>query len=459
MQSRNSLVKFVVLVSVVAMLAAPLAPVLAASPTQPSADKLGDKLKKEVVGYFIEWGIYGRNYLVKNLVTSGSADKLTVINYAFGNVAPDASGKVVCQLGDEWADYQRPWTADQSVTGQEVAWPNPMLGNFQQLKALKQLYPNLKVLISLGGWTWSKYFSDAALTEQSRQAFVQSCIDLFVKGNLPDPGWGGMGGPGSAAGVFDGIDIDWEYPAAPGNVGNIYRPEDTQNFTALLAEFRRQLDQVDRNLMLTIAAPASESNYSKIELRKIHKYLDFINLMTYDFHGTWELVTNHLANLFKSKDDPTPRRDQISVADTVSGYLEAGVPPSKIVVGLPFYGRGWTGVTNANNGLFQPAAGPAPGTYEAGVDDYHVLQGLIGNGYTRYWDKSARAAWLFNDTTFWTYEDPQTICYKTNFVSDLRLAGVMFWELTGDDANGTLISAIHDGLSQKSTEPGDDPCK
>ena len=195
----------------------------------------------QVVGYFIQWGIYGRNYKVKDVKTSGSAERLTVINYAFGNVAPGSTGDVVCKLGDEWADYQRPWTAEESVTGEEVTWPRPILGNFQQLQALKLQYPDIKVLISLGGWTWSKYFSDAALTRQSRERFVSSCIDLFIKGDIPPPGWGGMGGPGAAAGVFDGIDVDWEWPGSEGNAGNIIRPEDKQNYAKLLLEFRKQL--------------------------------------------------------------------------------------------------------------------------------------------------------------------------------------------------------------------------
>ena len=227
-----------------------------------------------VVGYFIEWGIYGRNYKVKDVKTSGSADRLTVINYAFGNVAPDAAGDVVCKLGDEWADYQKPWTADESVTGEEVTWPRPILGNFQQLQALKAQYPHLKVLISLGGWTWSKYFSDAALTKQSRERFVSSCIDLFIKGDIPDPGWGGMGGPGAAAGVFDGIDVDWEWPGSEGNAGNIIRPEDKQNYTKLLEEFRKQLDaygkQTDRELPAH-RVPARERGEDRRRLRRARR--------------------------------------------------------------------------------------------------------------------------------------------------------------------------------------------
>lgn len=416
-----------------------------ASPAARNAAYASDAKGKQIVGYFIEWGIYGREYRVKNIVTSGSANKMTVINYAFANAAPDDSGQVVCKLFDEWADYQKPWTADESVDGQPVTWPNPILGNFQQLKTLKSLYPDLKVLISIGGWTGSKYFSDAALTPDSRAAFVRSCIDLFIKGNLPDPGWGGMGGPGSAAGVFDGIDIDWEYPAAEGNPGNIYRPEDTQNFTTLLAEFRRQLNAINPSLLLTIAAPAGEAKYSLIELKNVAKSLDWINLMTYDFHGPWEMTTNFQANLDISKLDPSIPR--YSVDNTVEGFLAAGVPVKKIIVGVPFYGHGWTGVQDINHGLYQPATSAAPGTWEAGSEDYKVLKTLIGtDGFVRYWDSRTKDAWLFNGTTFWTFDDEVTLARKTEYIRDEGLGGVMFWELSGDDAGGTLVDAIYQGL-------------
>ena len=401
---------------------------------------------KRVIGYFTEWGIYARNYLVKNIVSSGSADKLSVINYAFGNVTPDATGQVVCKLADEWADYQVPWTANQSVDGNAVSWPNPILGNFQQLKALKALHPNIKVVISLGGWSLSKYFSDAALTPASRSAFVQSCVDLFIKGNLPDPGWGGMGGTGAAAGVFDGIDIDWEYPGAAGADGNIYRPEDTHNFTALLAEFRSQLNAVRPGLLLTIASPAAKNKYSKIELAKVSRYVDWFNLMTYDFHVASEASTNLQANLYPLRKDPSD--PQYSVDGAVQGYLRAHVPAEKIVVGLPFYGHGWTGVTNSNHGLFQMATGPATGTWEAGSEDFKVLETLVGtNGFVRYSDKKTGAAWLFDGTTFWTFDDPQSIAAKTDYIKDNDLGGAMFWELSGDDAAGTLVGAISSGLA------------
>src|SRR5262249_31537081 len=149
------------------------------------------------VAYFIQWGIYGRSFFVKNVDTSGAAARLTEINYAFGNVAPNAAGDVVCDSADAWADYQRPVGAGESVNGLDASATQPLHGNFNQLLELKAKPPQLKVLMSLGGWTLSKYFSDAALTDQSRRTLVASCIDMFLKGNLPNL-------PGAAAGVFDG---------------------------------------------------------------------------------------------------------------------------------------------------------------------------------------------------------------------------------------------------------------
>jgi chitinase len=406
--------------------------------------------KAEVVGYFIEWGIYGRQYFVKNVETSGSAAKLSVINYAFGNVAPASADDpgVVCKLADEWADYQRPWTAEESVDGQEVTWPRPILGNFQQLQALKALHPKLKVSISLGGWTFSKYFSDAALTKASRERFVSSCIDLFIKGNIPDPGWGGMGGPGAAAGVFDGIDLDWEWPGSEGNAGNIIRPEDKQNFTKLAREFRKQLDEygeeTGKDYLLTAFLPADSGKIDAgFEADEIFDSLDFGTVQGYDLHGTWEPMTNHQSNLFTSNRDPADPR--YSVDKTVKAYLKRGAPSRDLVVGVPFYSRGWTGVASASNGLYQSSTGAAPGVWEAGVNDYKVVKALTG--FTRYWDRRAGAAWLYDGSTFWTYDDPPVMELKAQYVRKHKLGGLMFWELSGDTPDGELIDAIAGGLS------------
>jgi chitinase len=389
------------------------------------------------VGYFIQWGIYRRSYLVKNIVTSGSATRLTHINYAFAGIGDDLK----CMSLDTFADYNKAFDATESVDG--VADPTSggvLRGNFNQLRKLKLIYPHLKVLISIGGWSDSDKFSDAALPE-NRAAFVSSCIDMFIKGNFAP----GISDPT----VFDGIDIDWEYPGACGATCN-YRPEDTQNFTALLAEFRSQLNalsaQTGKQYLLTIAAPAGESYYSKIELNQIHPYLDFINMMAYDFHGTWESVTNLHAPLYASAADPT-------IADhgwadyAVQAYLSAGIPSNKLVLGVPFYGRGWSGVKPGphGDGLYQPASGAARGKYEAGVDDYKELVPLEAS-YAKYLHPEARSVWIYNGRILWTYDDPTSIGIKMNYVKANSLGGAMFWELSGDTANGALITAVYSGL-------------
>lgn len=398
---------------------------------------------REVVAYFTSWGIYDRGYTVKTLAAQPALPWLTTINYAFGNVQPanaDGTGAIGCQLGDAWADVQRPWTAQESVDGVAVDESQPLRGNFQQLRALKRLHPELRLMVSLGGWNGSKWFSDAALTEASRRTVVKSCIDLFIRGRI-DPTQAGNG-DGPAAGLFSGIDLDWEYVAAEGAPGNVVRPEDTANFTLLLQEFRRQLDAIDPSLRLTIAAPAGEKTSSKLQLPAIARTVDFINLMTYDMHGSWELRTNFHAALLPSPRDPD-RAQGLSVVETVDRYLRAGVPASQLVVGIPLYSRGWTGVPSANGGLYQTATGPAPGTYESSFDDYRTV--LVKPGFTRHWDAWSRSAWLYDGTTFWTLDGPESVRDKAWLVKFGGLRGVMFWELSGDD--GVLVDVAGRTLS------------
>ncbi len=447
--------RFIPLLCLLVLIAPP------ATLAQQSTDEPGEY---KVVGYFVQWGMYARNYRVKQVHATDSAAKLTHINYAFANVSTDSRCYEETRLGwgDASADYEVSYNAEQSVDGVADELGQPIKGHFNQLKKLKAMYPHLKVLLSIGGFTWSGRFSDAALPE-NRAAFVKSCIDLFIRGDLPIWAYVSGGTPtagaknGRAYGVFDGIDIDWEYPAMPGFEGdpkrklppNVYRPEDTQNFTALLAEFRRQLDEVGaetgRRYLLTIATPPDERRYSKFQLDKIHPYVDFINIMAYDIHGAWNATgpTNFHAPLYVSPDDPSSPEFRVSIDTAVTGYLKAGVPPKKIVVGVPFYGRGWTGVPNKNDGLYQsdPGMKPAPATYEAGIEDYRKLKKL---DYPSFRDPKTQAFWIFDGTTFWNYDDPETIKAKMAYIKSKGLGGTMFWSLDGDD--GTLISAIAEGL-------------
>gem|GEM_PF-79335 len=402
---------------------------------------------KRVIGYFTQWGIYGRNYRVKNIDSSGSAARLTHINYAFGNVRNNRCEVGITQAsdpntgagGDAFADYSKAFGAGESVSGGADTWDQPLRGNWNQLKQLKAKYPNLKVLISLGGWTWSRGFSSAARPE-NRQAFVASCIDAYIKGNLPVTD--GAGGSGAALGVFDGIDIDWEYPVACGI--ECGKPEDNANFTALMAEFRRQLDAVRPGLLLTVAVGAGIDKIRVTDPAAYHPYLDYINVMTYDFHGAWDAKTNHQSALFDSPNDPSTGDQKLyNSNDAIEAFISRGVPAAKLNLGIGYYGRGWTGVASGNNGMYQTAGGAAPGTYEAGIEDWKVLKNLAWQGYT---DNTAGATWIYNGSTLWSFDTPANITRKMGYVKTQGLGGAFVWEFSGDDAQGTLTKAVSDGL-------------
>jgi chitinase len=370
-------------------------------------------------------------YSPKNIATSGAAARITHLMYAFGK--PTATG---CSVSDREADYEKRYDAADSVDGKaDSASPHAVRGNFGQLLQLKAAYPRLKVLISLGGWTLSSHFSEAAATAVSRKAFVASCVGLFIKGDL--------GGGRSIAGLFDGIDVDWEYPGACRNTC-AFSAADPQNFTALLAEFRRQLDRMDKRYLLTIAAPAAHDQYALLDLSGIHPYLNYINLMAYDLHGAWEKTTNHNAALFANPAEPAETANR-NIDRAVTDFLAAGVPPGKLVLGVPFYGHGWKGVPNASNGLYQPAAGPAKAGDESGSGGYRVLKDL---GYPGFRDPVAQAFWVYSAAAgvFWSYDDPASLVNKTNYIKSKGLAGAMSWELSNDDASATLLTTLADGL-------------
>jgi chitinase len=417
----------------------------ASAPASAGESEHGQAFRK--VGYFVQWGIYGRAFYPKNVETTGEAARLDTVNYAFENVGADGLcfERNAPGAGDAYADYQKSYDAATSVDGVADTWDQPLKGNFNQLRKLEARHPNLSVLVSLGGWTYSRYFSDAALTPESRRAFASSCIDLFIKGNLPqgldgDP----AGGPGSAAGVFDGIDIDWEWPGSEGNAGNIIRAEDKRNFALLLAEFRRQLDAygrtTGRHYALSAFLPAAPAKVAAgIDVGSVFRSLDWATIQGYDLHGTWEPTTNHQAQLYAPAADPTPA-PKFSGDLAIQTYLTAGAPARKLLLGIPYYGRGWTGVPDVNHGLYQPGTA-APGTFEAGVEDYKVLKALVG---PRYFDPDAAATWFYDGSTFWSYDDEQAVARKTAYIRERHLGGTMVWELDGDD--GTLTAAIAAGL-------------
>ncbi|MFC7384116.1 glycoside hydrolase family 18 protein [Sphaerisporangium rhizosphaerae] len=386
----------------------------------------GDRFKR--VAYFVQWGIYARNYHVKDVDTSGAA-KLTHINYAFGNVGADGT----CVSADAWADWQRPVSAEESVDGVADQPGQALNGNLNQLKKLKARHPGLKALISLGGWTGSKYFSDAVSTPEARSALAASCVGLWIRGDLP-------GLPaGAGAGVFDGIDLDWEWPGSEGNAGNVIRPEDRHNFTLFAAELRRQLKAYDAGSELTAFLPAAAAKIDAgFEVRDVFRSLDFATIQGYDLHGSWETRTGHNGNLFTDRRDPNPVK--YSVDTTVRDYLSRGAPARKIVVGVPAYGQGWTGVRSTGDGLYAGATGPAPATWAPGTEDYKILAGKPGR---RYRDLLTGTLWLYDGNEFWSYDDPASLLGKAAYIRLKGLGGSMMWSIDQDDAKASLTSALY----------------
>jgi chitinase len=377
----------------------------AGSKAAPGAGAAGSK----VIGYFTEWGTYDRKYYVKNIETSGSGGRLTHINYAFGNVT---GGK--CAMGDGYAATDRAYTAAESVDGKADTWDQPLRGNFNQLRKLKQKHPNLKVLWSFGGWTWSGGFGEAA---KNPAAFAQSCYDLVENSKWAD--------------VFDGIDIDWEYPNTCGATCDTSGKAAFRNLMqALRAKFG------SKNLV-TAAITADATPGGKIDAADYAgaaPYVDWYNPMTYDFFGAWDAAGPTAPHSPLTSYSGIPKADNHSSA-TIAKLKGLGIPASKLLLGIGFYGRGWTGVTQAAPG--GTATGPAAGTYEQGIDDYKVLKTKCPATGT-----VAGTAYAKCGSNWWSYDTPATIGTKMNYKNQQGLGGTFFWELSGDTANGELIKAI-----------------
>ncbi|MGB8013363.1 MAG: glycosyl hydrolase family 18 protein [Terriglobales bacterium] len=403
-------------------------------------------------GYFEEWGIRYAGYNIADLQKNGVADELTHLIYAFGNVTPTAVP--ACAIADPSAAYLD--STLPSVSGQPYA--APLYGNFGAIQQLKTLHPNLKVLISLGGQAGNAAgFVTSASTAAGRAALASSCIDIFVKGNIA---------PGiTAPGLFDGFNIDWEFPLAA----------DKQNFTALLKEFRAQLNALTKTTgkkyILTFDSPASPKKYVNIDLKAAAAQVDFLTIDGYDYAGTWDKQTNEASSLYDTAADPMSAEARYIDA-TVKAYRKAGVPAAKYTMGLPLYAVGWTGVPNVNHGLYQNATAASPvllangsglcpnptptsaspgcdTVLTAGFSTYSTIENLINkNGYTAWYDSARVGATLYNPATgtFYTYDDPTSVATKTAYIRKNKLGGAYVWALNDDDAGGSLTKAIAAGL-------------
>ena len=332
-----------------------------------------------------------RNYRVVGYVSDRAnietidAMKVTHLNYAFAKVR-----------GDDVVYFENRDAAD----------------DLARLRALKSVNPRLKVILSIGGWG-AEWFSDAALTPESRCRFVTSAIALVKAHEL------------------DGLDIDWEFPGQRG-AGNRFRPEDKQNFTELIALLRQELDLLG-NHILTIASSA-DRYFETTEIDRLHPLVDWFNVMTYDMNGGWSRATGHHAPLHAGGRNS-------STESFVRQYLQAGVPPDKIVVGVPFYAIEWKWVVNRKSatGLGEPFD-----FFAGDVATYELRRDYIpAAGFTRGWDNTARAPYLWNREagTFVSYEDEQSLIEKARFVRHHGLGGIMYWEQS-QDPDQTLLSTI-----------------
>lgn len=352
--------------------------------------------EKLIVGYYSSWAAYS-GYTPDKI----DPTKLTHINYAFANIGEDLK----ISLGDPYIDYF----------------------NIMKLNDLRLINPNIKILISVGGWTWSDKFSDVALTEESRNIFADSCLE-FIK----------IFG-------FDGIDIDWEFPVTGGLATNKYRLEDKENFTLLLKAIRQKLDEqslIDgRNYLLTIAGSAGTIGVENLELEEIHKYIDFANVMTYDFHGSWDKYTDFNSPLYTNTDSLNYYKP--SIDESIKSWINSGFPREKIVMGIPFSGKVYYNVDIWNNGLYQSFESCSVISYGEITRRY-----LNNPAFIRYYHPLAMSSWLYDGRTFISYEDGESIDNKSEYIKLNGLAGAMIWELN-EDPSGILLSHLYQSLQYK----------
>ena len=381
-----------------------------------------DNPNSVVIAYYASWK--APVYPIAHI----PAHQLTHIYYAFAHVSAEG----LCVLGDEQLDLHH----DAGV--QYGEGEGSLRGNFAALKQLKTQHPHLKILISLGGWGASQHFSPMACTAENRARFIDSAISQFLLGSFP-----GIH-PENATGIFDGFDLDWEYPTEGGMDHNLHHPDDAQNFTLLMQEFRVALDALSQDTQqhyeLSIAVAAAPKRITQdLHLKDLSEVVDRINLMTYDFTGEQNPVTTFHNNLFAVEDAPLEL--QYSTHLTVQTALRLGVIPEKLVLGLPFYGRMWKNVNRENAGLYQPNPGEF---FDVDLSYQNLMVHYLNpdSGFEPHYHLEAEVPYLFHpDTgTFITYENPRSLAAKVFYARARSLQGVMFWELAQD--NGELLNTI-----------------
>tara|TARA_R110002033_G_scaffold153836_3_gene190280 strand:- start:278 stop:2872 length:2595 start_codon:yes stop_codon:yes gene_type:complete len=407
---------------------------------RPYANKSG----KVVGSYFVEWGVYGRKFAVDKL----PAQNLTHILYGFTPICGgdgindslkeiDGSFQALQRACNGRADFKvaihDPWAAVQMPQAGVSDFSDPYKGNFGQLMALKQAYPDLKILPSVGGWTLSDPFYFLG-DKTKRDVFVASVKEFLQTWKF-----------------FDGVDIDWEFPGGSGANPSLGNANDGETYVILMRELRAMLDELSaetgRSYELTSAISAGDDKIAKVDYQAAQQYMDYIFLMSYDFNGGWtNTELGHQTNLYEASWDPDTR---YTTDKGVKNLLAQGVTPGKIVVGAAMYGRGWTGVNGytGNNPFTGTATGKVKGTWEDGVVDYRqIVNEYMGSGWTYNYDETAEAPSVFNPTTgdLITFDDPRSVKAKGQYVLSNQLGGLFAWEIDAD--NGDILNAMHEGL-------------
>ncbi|TVY74099.1 Chitinase 1 [Fusarium oxysporum f. sp. cubense] len=357
--------------------------------------------------YFTNWGVSGRNYEPKDLPVSS----ITHLLYAF--VGARADGTVYSI--DPEADIQKNLGGDPGTMPNSNAY-----GCVKEIFHLKKQNPHFKVLLSIGGWTLSSTFPAVASTSVTRKKFASSAVELMKD-------WG-----------FDGIDVDWEYPAGE---------DEASNFLLLLQAVREELDfyasKYARNhhFELSIAAPAGPDHYRILRLSDIGNVVDHINLMAYDYAGSFSATTGHTANLYTN--DAVPGSTPFSSDTAIKAYLAAGVPPRKLVLGIPLYGRSFENT----DGLGQKFTTSEEGSWEKGTWGYKELP--RSPSAKMFCDQKAEGCYSYDPKTneLISFDIPAIVEKKVAYIKELGLAGSMFWEASGDRSGScSLIGTSHRAL-------------
>ncbi|WP_407272937.1 glycosyl hydrolase family 18 protein [Radiobacillus sp. PE A8.2] len=373
----------------------------------PSWDPADTPPANHIVGYLAGWS---QSF---DILTDLDASRLTHLNYAFGKISNDF----------------------------EIFTDNPTQDqkNYEKLQAVKEEHPHFKTLIAIGGWGGSANFSEASATEETRTMFANNAVEYMIENG------------------FDGVDLDWEYPVTGGGPGTTPNADDKENYPKLLETLREKLDEQGekdgKHYLLTIAGAANTGFINNATLGETHQYLDYVQVMTYDIHGSWEAVADFNAPLYDDNGKTW------SVDKAIQAYLDAGVPAEKLIMGTPFYGYRYNVTSSENNGLRQPFGASGSMTYNRFIEDDY-----LNNGYTRYWDEGTKTPYLFNEeeSIFITYDDKESIAIKADYIREEGLGGAMIWEITQDHGNdllSTLYTGLKDPIDRSDDETGSEADK